>query len=338
MSLSYRLIIRVLAAAALVSSVLPTAEAQKKSLAEDCAASPYNLDCSCVSDQFTQLISGFTPEQIAVTDKYMRLMMGIQINEQIPDEQAIAIQILPQIMPVQMQLTETCKSTAGGADPTSPQERAQIAAICEDSLHFMDCGCVASHYEKAAANVSADAQALARALIAARLNVSVSPGFDDIPPAVILQHTAIFDHLDGFGDRCITIPPSARAAYSSPTPIATPTLEARATASGEDSLRMWCQSEADRSAAYCACQVRVLQDVMSEETFRYNAESMKSLALVHLGRLHGPDRFKHTARVLGYGEDEAAMRAIYNETASVTQTAYQIANEVCTKVASEFQD
>lgn len=330
MSPFFRLLVCMLSAIAVMAASPRPAHAQTRSLSEDCAASPYALDCACVTSEFNRLTARYNSQQTAVADKYMRLMMGIPFKEDIENEQAIALQIIHEIMPVQMQLTDTCKATGGGEDPSSPSQLAMIATICRDSAHYVDCSCVSARYQKAAAGVPSDAQAFARAIIGTRLNVSVSPSYEQIPATTMIQYSSIMDSLDGFAEACTAPTPAAINAYHNhnTAPSPTPTMEARAAASGEDSMRMWCQAVDGKSPAYCACQVQVIRDVMPENTFRYNAESMKSLALVELGHLDGPERFNHTARTLGYHDKEAA-KQIYNETAASAQIAYQVGREVC---------
>lgn len=326
---------RLICAIALVASPVGQAQARQSSLSAACAQSPFDLDCSCLVDRFEDLTSGYNREQVAVADKLMRIMMGLQVADEIANEKAIAMTILPEIMPVQSTLTEVCRSTVGSSDPASPVERERIVGICQDSLHYMDCTCIASAYEKAAAGLSADGQAFALAVIAARLNVSVSPSYDEVSDAIKIQFGSVMDDLDGFGEACAIATPSAIAAYNGAGRMPAPTMEARANAPGPDSMRMWCEAVDGHSPALCACRIQVIGDVLPEEAFRFSGESAKALALVELGRLDGPARYRRAASALGHDDEESAER-IYRETTALAPQAHQIAREVCDAVESDL--
>jgi len=328
-------ICRAICAIAVFALPVFQAQARQSSLADACANSEFDLDCGCLVERFDDLTSGYSREQVAVADKYMRIMMGLPVTEEFANEQAIAMTILPEIMPVQSTLTEVCRSTVGSSEPASPAERNRIVGICEDSLHYMDCACVASAYEKAATGLSADGQAFARAVIAARLNASVSPSYDDISDAIKIQFDFVMDDLNGFGEACAIATPSAIAAYQGVGQTPAPTMEARANASGPDSMRMWCEAVDGHSPALCGCRIQVIGDVLPDTAFRFSGESAKALALVELGRLDGPDRYRHAAGALGYDDEESADR-IYRETTALAPQAHQIAREVCDAVERDL--
>ena len=66
-----------------------------------------------------------------------------------------------------------------------------------------------------------------------------------------------------------------------------------------------------------------------------STESAKALALVELGRLDGPARYRRAASALGHDDEESAER-IYRETTALAPQAHQIAREICDAVERDL--
>lgn len=325
-----------LLAALLITPAPPAASAQSASLTTaDCAASAFELDCACVMGRFNEAASGIPARHHPAAARMARTLLGIPGQGAATEDAAIYMELMPVIHAL-MDVGQTCKSKGGGADPLSLDVRQEVRDLCERSRHIVDCDCVGFHYAKAANGLPPSGQDFARAQLGVQLDMPTSPALEDIPMPIMMQHASVMDALGDTARQCATPTASAMAAWrnaSHAPSVAAPTLQARANASANESLLLWCMTDGS-SAAECACKEQVIRDLMPERAYRFRGESMKAQALVELGQLQGPQRFEHAARAMGHAKPD--VKALHAESDIHSSGVLVIANNVCSAVSNEF--
>lgn len=291
-----------------------------------CGQSPLGLDCSCVEDTYNLVTQEFTSEEDAATVTMIKSLMAVPGVVQDDQYMTTLMGIMSRVQPL-FALTENCKKMGGGADSASDEELEEIGALCRSSDFLMDCDCVDYNYAKAAAGYPKEAQEFVRATIGLRLGVVTNPAYGDISPVVAMQYQDAYMKIQDFRDICAIPSPGGLAAARDIGGTPEPTMEARADASALDAMRMWCEAKDQKSAAFCACQVQTLSEIVPARAFDFTAESMKALAAEKLGRIEVDSSYSVAAQAIGATPGE--VEALRNQSAKAFENKFEIANVAC---------
>lgn len=100
-------------------------------------------------------------------------------------------------------------------------------------------------------------------------------------------------------------------------------------------MRLWCEAESHESAAFWACQVQTLSEIVPVRPFRFTAESMKSLVVQRLGRIEAGSRYSPAARATGATPGD--VDALRKESEKAFENKFEIANVACSAAMRDLQ-